>query len=54
MAKAGLSMKLIEAETGRIAWKAGHNIVNEYTFLKPDLKDMGKSVANAMIDAMPH
>jgi hypothetical protein len=54
VAKAGLSMKLIEASTGRIAWKAGHNIVEEYTFLKPDLKNMGKSVVNAMIGAMPH
>lgn len=54
VAKAGLSMKLVEAATGRIAWKAGHNIVKEYTFLKPDLKDIGKSVVNAMIGAMPH
>ena len=54
VAKAGLSMKLVEASTGRIAWKAGHNIVKEYTFLKPDLKDVGKSVVNAMIGAMPH
>lgn len=53
-AKAGLSMKLIEAATGRIAWKAGHNIEEEYTFLKPDLKNVGKSVVNAMIGAMPH
>jgi hypothetical protein len=54
VAKAGLSMKLIEAATGRVAWKAGHNIVEEYTFLKPDLKNVGKSVVNAMIGAMPH
>jgi len=54
VAKAGLSMKLVETATGRIAWKAGHNIVKEYTFLKPDLKDVGKSVVNAMIGAMPH
>jgi hypothetical protein len=54
VAKAGLSMKLVEAATGRIAWKAGHNIVKEYTFLKPDLKDVGNSVVNAMIGAMPH
>jgi len=54
VAKAGLSMKLIEAATGRIAWKAGHNTVKEYTFLKPDLKDAGKSIVNAMIGAMPH
>ena len=54
VAKAGLSMKLIDAATGRIVWKAGHNIVKEYTFLKPDLKDLGESVVNAMIGAMPH
>ncbi len=54
VARAGLSMKLIETGTGRIAWKAGHNIEKEYTFLKPDLKDVGKSVVNAMIGAMPH
>jgi len=54
VAKAGLSMKLVEAGTGRIAWKAGHNIVEEYTFLRPDLKNAGKSVVNAMIGAMPH
>lgn len=54
VAKAGLNMKLIETATGRIVWKAGHNIVKEYTFLKPDLKDVGKGVVNAMIGAMPH
>jgi hypothetical protein len=54
VAQAGLRMKLIETATGRIAWKAGHNVVKEYTFLKPDLKGMGKNVAAAMIDAMPH
>jgi len=54
VAKAGLNMKLIEAATGRIAWKAGDSIVKEYTFLKPALKDVGKNVVNAMIGAMPH
>jgi hypothetical protein len=54
VAKAGLSMKLVEAGTGRVAWKAGHNIEKEYTFLKPDLKDVGKSVVTAMIGDMPH
>jgi hypothetical protein len=54
VAKAGLRMKLIEAGTGRIVWKAGHNIVKEYTFLKPDLQDVGKSVVHAMIGDLPH
>lgn len=54
VAKAGLSMKLVEAETGRIAWRAGHDIIKEYTFIKPDLKDVARSVINSMISAMPH
>jgi hypothetical protein len=54
VAKAGLSMKLVEAATGRVAWKAKHSISEEYTFLRPDLKNVGKSVVNAMIGAMPH
>ncbi len=54
VARAGLSMKLIEAETGRIAWRAGHDVMKEYSFLKPELKDLGRGVVNAMIAVMPH
>jgi len=54
VARAGLSMKLVEAETGRIAWQAGHDVMKEYSFLKPELKDLGRSVINVMIAAMPH
>ena len=54
VARAGLSMKLVEAETGRIAWRAGHDVMKEYSFLKPELKDLGRGVVNAMIAVMPH
>ena len=54
VARAGLSMKLVEAETGRIAWQAGHDVMKEYSFLKPELKDLGRGVADAMIGVMPH
>jgi len=54
MARAGLSMRLIDAQTGKTAWRAGHDVVKEYTFLKPELKDLAKNVVETMIGAMPH
>jgi hypothetical protein len=54
VARAGIGMKLVEAQTGRVAWRAGHDITKEYTFLKPELKDLGRSVIELMIGAMPH
>jgi len=54
VARAGLSMRLIDAQTGKTAWRAGHDVVKEYTFLKPELKDLAKNVVETMIGAMPH
>ena len=54
VARAGLSMRLIDAQTGRTAWRAGHDVVKEYTFLKPALKDLARGVVETMISAMPH
>lgn len=53
-ARAGLSMRLIDAQTGRTAWRAGHDIMKEYAFLKPELKDLARSVVETMIGRMPH
>jgi len=54
LAKAGFSMELIEARTGRIMWKADHCATKEYTWFKPDLTSFARSVARDMIDQMPH
>jgi len=54
VARAGLSMRLIDAQTGKTAWRAGHDVVKEYTFLKPELKDLARNVVETMIGAMPH
>lgn len=54
VAKVGMGMKLVEAATGKIMWKAGHFINKNYSFFKPDLKDIARDVLKQMIDEMPH
>lgn len=54
VAKVGLGMKLVEAETGNIIWKAGHHMAEDYWFVKPDLPDVAESLVKEMFDHMPH
>ncbi len=54
VAKVGFSMDLVEAQTGKILWKAGHHEVEDYWLMKPDLSKLAQKVAGMMIDAMPH
>ncbi len=54
IARVGLSMKLIDTKTGKVMWRVGHPVSEEYRFLKPDLSSMARSLARKMIDRMPH
>jgi len=54
VAKVGLSMKLVEAATGKIMWKAAHEEVRGYKLIKPALADVARSLAKDMISRMPH
>ncbi len=54
VAKVGLGMKLVEAETGNIIWKAGHHLAEDYWILKPDLSDVADGLVKEMLDHMPH
>jgi hypothetical protein len=54
VAKAGLTMKLVEAATGKIVWKASHDEAREYKFFKPAIPDVARSVVKDMISCMPH
>ncbi len=53
-AKVSLGMKLYEAATGKLMWKAGHQIAQSYILIKPDLPDVARSVVKKMVDYMPH
>jgi len=54
VAKAGMTMRLVDAATGKVMWKASHDESREYKFFKPAIPDVAKSVAKDMIASMPH
>lgn len=54
LAKIGFNMELVEAQTGKIMWRAKHYDTKSYNWLKPDLADLAKKVAGDMISRMPH
>jgi hypothetical protein len=54
LAKAGLTMELYDVSTGKMMWKAGHTIAEEYMIIKPDLPKVAQNVARKMISYMPH
>ncbi len=54
LAKVGFSMELIEAQTGKIMWRARHYDTTGYNWFKPDLSALAKEVAEKMVSHMPH
>jgi hypothetical protein len=54
VAKVSLGMKFYEAATGKVMWKAGHQIAESYTFFKPALPKVARNVVEDMVEYMPH
>ena len=52
VAKVGLSMKLINAATGVVIWKAGHDLAEKYVIMKPELRSVARDVVRQMLRAM--
>lgn len=53
LAKVSVGLKLVDAETGKIMWKAGHDVAESYVLLKPELSKVARSVVAAMVVEMP-
>lgn len=54
IAKVEAGIKMINANTGQILWKARHFEVEEYRFIKPRLSDVARNLMKKMISEMPH
>jgi hypothetical protein len=54
LAKVGVGIKMVEADTGKIIWEAGHHLSEDYRFFKPALPDVAKDLCKKMISYMPH
>ncbi len=50
----GMTMKLYEASTGKLMWKAGYDIKEDYMLIKPDLIKVARDVTRKLIAYMPH
>ncbi|MCX5839139.1 MAG: hypothetical protein NTW71_11575 [Deltaproteobacteria bacterium] len=51
--KVGLGIKMVEASTGRIMWKAGHHEAESYMLFRPDLADVAEDLIKTMVGEMP-
>jgi len=54
LAKVSIGIKLIDAENGKIMWKAGHDLAESYMLLKPELSKVARSVISDLVKEMPH
>ena len=54
LAKVGITMELYDVSTGKLMWKAGHTIKNDYMLIKPELPKIARDVVRKMINYMPH
>jgi hypothetical protein len=52
--KVGIGLKMVDASTGKIMWKAGHHEAESYMLIKPKLPDVAKDLFKMMIKEMPH
>jgi hypothetical protein len=49
----GMAIKMVDAATGSIYWKASHTAKKTYSLFKPDLVDMASDLAKKIFDYMP-
>ncbi|MBI4633340.1 MAG: hypothetical protein HY742_05570 [Deltaproteobacteria bacterium] len=54
LVRIGLGMKMADAATGKIMWKASHVLTEEYSFFRPELPDVARGLVKKMIEYMPH
>ncbi|HYA14571.1 MAG TPA: hypothetical protein VEF33_09565 [Syntrophales bacterium] len=54
VAKVDIGIKMIDAASGKIIWKAGHQEVETYMLIKPKLPDVAKGLVKKIIKEMPH
>jgi hypothetical protein len=54
LAKVGMGVKMIDAATGIVMWKASHHETETYKWIKPELSKVAKKLVGMMMEEMPH
>ena len=52
-AKVGMEIRLIDAATGKVIWRANHNRIKDYWLFKPDLSEIAKGLVKDIINYVP-
>ena len=54
VAKAGISIAMVEVKTGKTLWNATHSTAKEYLVFKPDISKVARDLIYEMTALMPH
>jgi len=54
VAKVEAEVAMVNTSTGQILWTAHHYEAEKYTFFKPQLSDVARSLIKKMVGEMPH
>jgi hypothetical protein len=54
VARVGLGLTLVEADSGTVIWSARHEIQEKYRWWRPELVKVASKIVDHMIDKMPH
>ncbi|MCX5835078.1 MAG: hypothetical protein NTV99_11325 [Deltaproteobacteria bacterium] len=54
VARVGLGLTLVEADTGAVIWSARHEVQEKYRWWRPELVKVAKKIVDQMVDRMPH
>lgn len=54
IARIGLGIRLVDASKGTIIWKANHELIKDYWFVKPDLNKVANELMGIFLKEMPH
>lgn len=53
IARVGLGIRLVNASTGTVVWKANHELTEEYWMIKPDLAGLSEKLLSIMLKEIP-
>jgi curli biogenesis system outer membrane secretion channel CsgG len=54
VARVGVGLKLVDASTGTVVWKANHELVEDYLVAKPSLDKLFDRLLDDLLERMPH
>jgi hypothetical protein len=54
IAKVSLNLTLVDAETGKTIWTAGHHRTSGARIIKPELPSVARDLIREMVGYMPH